>query len=111
MLGTSLPNPSEFSILSDPMFYSSLDWGTVAPLDIWETILKMCRQNNIALSDIPRKLRELYERDQYWAIGPNGQGGISEAFAKRLFEFMKTEEGKFPLIFSRCKYPLAGKVC
>ena len=71
----------------------------------------MCRQTHVSLADIPRKIRELCERDQYWATGPNGQGGISEAFAKRLFEFMKTEEGKFPLIFSRCKFPLAGKVC
>ena len=56
--------------------------------------------NNVSLYDIPRKLRELCEREQYWVTGPDGQGGISEAFAKRLFEFLKYEEGKFPFYFS-----------
>merc|ERR1712011_43668 len=84
VLGTSLPN--EVSILTDPLFDSSLDWGTVQPLDIGESILKMCRENQIALPDLSRKLRELCEREQYWATGPNGQGGVTESFAKRLFE-------------------------
>ena len=109
VLGTSLPIPSEFSILDDPMFDSSFDWGSAQPLDIGETILKMCRQNNVSLADIPRKLRELCERDQYWATGPNGQGGISEAFAKRLFEFMKREEGKFPFNFLTLQVSSGGE--
>ena len=39
-----------------------------------------------------------------------GEGGISEAFAKRLFEFLQYDEGKFSVIFfSRCNFPLAMK--
>ena len=59
--------------------------------------MKLCRENQIALSDLLRKLRELSEREQYWTTGPNGRGGITESFAKRLFDFMKAEEAKFPL--------------
>ena len=94
------------------MFDTYFDWGSSQPLYIGQTILKMCRQNNVSLNDIPRKFQELCEREQYWVTGPNGQGGISEAFAKRLFDFMKREKRlSFFLIFSRCKFPLAGKVC
>ena len=109
MLCTSLPYPSEFSILSDLMFDSSLDWGAVPPLDIGESILKMCRENEIALPDLSRKRRELCEREKYWATGPNGQGGITESFAKRLFEFMKTEEGKFLFIFLTLQISSGGE--
>ena len=49
-------------------------------------------------------MRELLEREQYWTTGPIGQGGISEAFAKRLYDFMNAEEGKF-IYFSLCMVP------
>ena len=72
-------------------------------------IQQMSRDNHFSLSDIPRKCRELCESTQYWATGPDGRGGISEAFAKRLFEFVEYEEGKlFLFFFSHCSSPLAG---
>ena len=112
VLAGPLPNPSEFPILDDnPMFDDSFDWGSAQPLDIGNTILKMCRRNNVSLHDIPRKFRELCEREQYWVTGPNGQGGISEAFAKRLFDFMKYEEGKFPFIFLTLQFSSGGEMC
>ena len=74
------------------------------PLAVGDSILKLCRENQIVLPDLSRKLRELSDREHYWTTGPNGQGGITEAFAKRLFDFMKAEEGKFPLFFHFAKF-------
>ena len=95
-----IPNEKYILILDDPVFDSNVDWGTVEPLKVGDSILRLCRENHIALADLLRKFRELSEREQYWTTGPNGQGGITEAFAKRLYDFMKAEEGKFPLLLT-----------
>ena len=101
VISEPLPNASDFPILDDnPMFDDTFDWGAASPVELGTTILKMARVNNVSLYDIPRKFRELCEREQYWVTGPDGRGGISEAFAKRLFEFLKYEEGKFPFYIS-----------
>ena len=94
MIAESLPNVDEFPILENLMFDNTFDWENASAEVLGAAIQQMSRDNHFSLSDIPRKCRELCESTQYWATGPDGRGGISEAFAKRLFEFLEHEEGK-----------------
>ena len=112
VISEPLPNVGEFPILDDnPMFDDTFDWENASALELGTTIQKMARDNHFSLFDIPRKCRELCESTQYWAAGPDGRGGISEAFAKRLFEFLQYEEGKFSFYFLTLQFSSGGEMC
>ena len=109
VIAESLPNVDEFRILDNLMFDNTINWEGLSAEVLGAAMQKMSRDNHFSLNDIPRKCRELCESTQYWAVDPDGRGGISEAFAKRLFEFVEYEEGKlFLFFFTRCSFPLAG---
>ena len=99
VVGETLPNAGDFSIFENLMFDNTINWEGLSAEVLGAAMQKMSRDNHFSLNDIPRKCRELCESTQYWATGPDGRGGISEAFAKRLFEFMEYDEGKL-FIFS-----------
>ena len=111
MIAEPLPNFDEFPILENLMYDNTFDWEGASAEVLGAAMQKMSRDNHFSLSDVPRKCRELCESTQYWATGPDGRGGISEAFAKRLFEFMEYEEGKLFIFLLTLQFSSGGDMC
>ena len=104
--------PNFLPILNGPLFTgTAIDEGPINAVKVGEDIQIFCEDNQFSLSDVWKKLHELFERESYWTAGAGAQGGISEAFAKRLHEFVTTDQCKFPLYILSMRVSVSGNSC